>query len=98
MSMHQKNTSDLQENNHKSSSNRLAQAALIFSLLTTPVIENTNGLSAQDSAINKSQTECMQSAKTVNTMTQEQVIKKSVKESFSGVKSLKELPRKMIYA
>jgi hypothetical protein len=95
--MNHRNTSDFQENTQRKSSNRLATAALIFSLLMTPAIENWNAtVSAQDTS-KSTQTEQVEPTKHVNTMSTEQIIKKSVKETFVWVKSLKELPRKMIY-
>lgn len=95
--MHLKNSVESQENNQNKPSHKLATAALIFSLLMTPTIENWNAtVSAQDTS-KSTQTEQVEPTKHVNTVSTEQLIKKSVKESFVWVKSLKDLPRKITY-
>ncbi|MEI6426632.1 MAG: hypothetical protein WCO66_04800 [Candidatus Absconditabacteria bacterium] len=95
--MDHRNTSDSQENTQKKSSNRLATAALIFSLLMTPTIENGNAtVSAQDTS-KSTQTEQVEPTKHVNTMSTEQLIKKSVRATFKKIKYLSDLPKTIEY-
>ena len=95
--MHLKNTIESQENPSKKSSHKLATAALIFSLLMTPITKEWNAtVSAQDT-FQSPRVEQVEPTKHVNTVSTEHIIKKSVKETFIWVKSLKELPKKMIY-
>ena len=95
--MHLKNTIESQENPSKKSSHKLATAALIFSLLMTPAIENWNTtISAQDTS-KSTQTEQVEPTKHINTVSTEHIIKKSVKQTLVGMKKLEELPKKINY-
>ena len=89
---------NIPENKPYNTSKRLAQAALIFALLMNPTMQDreNNWLSAQESSKNP-KIENMEQPKMINGLHQEQIIKRSIKESCMSIQSLKELPKKINY-